>query len=50
MKPGLVLDCEKTYGASIKTVTLKELYGLEIGKERLRLYHFLKTGYEQKNQ
>lgn len=51
MKPGLVLDIDRTYGSCLKTVTIKELYALSKGKVKVNLYQFLPLQeYKQRNE
>ena len=39
-KKGLVIDTDKTYGSSLKTVTLKELHQLTSLKTQEKMYDF----------
>jgi RAB protein geranylgeranyltransferase component A len=39
-KIGLIIDAEKTYGSSLKTVTLKEFHSLASHKTIERMYAF----------
>jgi RAB protein geranylgeranyltransferase component A len=48
-KTGLIIDAEKTYGSSLKTVTLKEFHQLATQVSRERMYSFFPEG-EQAGQ
>lgn len=40
-KTGLIIDAEKTYGSSLKTVTLKEFHLLSSHTTQEKMYSFL---------
>ena len=51
MKPGLIIDIDRTYGGCLKTVTIKELVALTKKKITINLYEFiLLPEYEQQNE
>jgi hypothetical protein len=41
MKPGLIIDIDRTYGGCLKTVTIKELVALTKKKITINLYEFI---------
>lgn len=48
-KTGLIIDAEKTYGSSLKTVTFKEFHQLTTGTANERMYRFL-GGEDERNK
>jgi RAB protein geranylgeranyltransferase component A len=51
LKTGLIIDAEKTYGSSLKTVTLKEFHHLSTYATKERMYSFLASPEQlQRNQ
>ena len=51
MKPGLIIDTEKTYGSALKTLTLKEFHQLTSKKGKEKMYEFVTPEkYNEGNQ